>query len=65
MVEARSIVRAQMIRVGYNLRESVNNYSRTDAFVEEYPFEFNPVFFVDNETRDFDVVIQKHKTRAD
>lgn len=52
-----------MIRVGHNLRESANNYFRTNAFVEEFPFEFEPIFFVDNEPRDFDEVIHKFEKR--
>lgn len=52
-----------MIRIGHNLRESSNNYFRTNAFVEEFPFEFDPIFFVDNESRDFDYVIHKYEKR--
>lgn len=36
--EAQMIVRSQMIKIGHNLRESANNYFRTKAFVEEFPF---------------------------
>lgn len=61
--EAKSILRSQMIRVGHNLRESANNYFRTNAFVEAFPFEFEPIFFVDNEPRDFDLVIHKFEKR--
>jgi hypothetical protein len=58
------MVRSQMLRVGYNLRESVNNYSRTNSFIEYFPFEFNPIFLMANESRDQDLVIQKYENRA-
>ena len=58
------MLRSQMIRVAHNFSENPKNYQRTRGFVEEFPFEFEPIFFVDDEPRDFDIVVHKFEKRG-